>query len=181
MRLIFCELVQLLPVRPVNELIQKSSNNARYRRLSAPDFYFCVNSIARHVHDEYGMDVLIDYWESLGREYYAGRVAQWKRAGPHAIADDWREYFLQEPKAVVEAISDDTSATLNIAVCPAIKHLRDSGREIVPYFCEHCDHVCGSMARAAGYGFERLGGMGSCQQRFVQLALGEASKEPPQC
>ena len=138
--------------------------------MSAPDFYFCINSIARHIHDEYGMNALLDYWQSLGREYYADRIAKWRQNSPAAIADDWREYFLQEPGAIVETLADDTTATLNISVCPAIKHLRESGREIVPYFCEHCDHVCGSMAKAAGYRFERLGGMGSCQQRFVKLS-----------
>jgi hypothetical protein len=34
--------------------------------MSAPDFYFVVNATARHIHDEYGMDVLIDYWRSVG-------------------------------------------------------------------------------------------------------------------
>ena len=116
------------------------------------------------------MSVLVDYWESLGREYYADRVAKWQHHGTHAIAEDWREYFLHEPGAEIETLADDMTATLNISVCPAIKHLRASGREIVPYFCEHCDHVCGSMAHAAGYRFERLGGMGSCQQRFIKLA-----------
>ena len=41
--------------------------------MSAPDFYFAVNATARHIHDQYGMDVLVDYWRSLGREYYAQR------------------------------------------------------------------------------------------------------------
>jgi hypothetical protein len=36
-----------------------------------------------------------------------------------------------------------------------------------PYFCGHCDHVCGAMAEAAGYVFERRGGMSACRQRFV--------------
>ena len=62
-------------------------------------------------------------------------------------------------------------------VCPAIKHLRDHGRDIVPYYCEHCDHICGAMAEAAGYAFERTGGMGACRQRFIATApqAGEAA------
>jgi hypothetical protein len=145
--------------------------------LSAPDFYFCVNAIARHLHDEYGMSLLVDYWQSLGREYYEQRVANWHGGGPRKIADDWQEYFLHEPGAEVEIVADDNQATLNIRVCPAIKHLRDSGREIVPYFCEHCDHVCGSMAAVAGFRFERTGGMGSCQQRFTALTLKTTESE----
>lgn len=137
--------------------------------MSAPDFYFGVNAIFRNLHDRFGKDALIDYWQSLGREYYAARSARWKAGGAATIADDWREYFLHEPGAQVQASSTEADATLDIAVCPAIKHLRDSGREVVPYFCEHCDHVCGVMAHAAGFRFERTGGMGSCRQRFVKL------------
>jgi len=132
--------------------------------MSAPDFYFAVNSTARHIHDEYGMDVLVDYWRSLGKEYYSKRVTDWRDGGPLAIAEDWGQYFLQEPGAVVEVTADVDSVGLDVRVCPAIKHLRDSGREIVPYFCEHCDHTCGSMAEHAGYKFSRSGGMGSCHQ-----------------
>jgi len=135
--------------------------------VSAPDFYFCVNATARHIHDVYGKDVLVDYWQSLGREYYARRAATWRQGGPQAIAEDWQSYFLNEPGAEVDVTADADKVMLDIRVCPAIKHLRESGREIVPYFCEHCDHTCGSMAKLAGYKFERTGGMGACQQLFA--------------
>jgi hypothetical protein len=140
--------------------------------VSAPDFYFAVNATFRHLHDRFGKAALVDYWHSLGREYYRGRAQRWREQGLVAIAEDWRQYFLNEPQADVEVVVADQAVTLDVRVCPAIKHLRDSGREIVPCFCEHCDHVCGAMAQAAGYSFERVGGMGSCQQRFVQLQYG---------
>jgi hypothetical protein len=143
--------------------------------MSAPDFYFAVNATARHIHDEYGMDVLVDYWRSLGREYYRARSAKWREGGLPAIAQDWQAYFLQEPGAVVEVTVDDAAVQLDVQVCPAIKHLRECERDIVPYFCEHCDHTCGSMAEQAGYVFTRTGGMGSCHQRFApqQSASGD--------
>jgi hypothetical protein len=143
--------------------------------MSAPDFYFAVNAIFRHLHDRYGKAVLVDYWRSLGREYYAGRNRRWREGGPEAIAADWREYFAREPQAEVEVVAQGDTVTLDVRVCPAIKHLRDCGREIVPYYCEHCDHVCGAMAEAAGYAFERRGSMGACQQRFV--ASGSQARE----
>jgi hypothetical protein len=141
--------------------------------MSAPDFYFAVNAMFRHLHDRFGKPALIDYWRRLGRDYYASRVETWKTGGSDAIASDWAEYFSHEPGAVVHVNRPDPhTVMLDIQVCPAIKHLRDNQREIVPYFCEHCDHVCSSMAQAAGFSFERTGGMGSCQQRFIQLTIG---------
>ncbi len=135
--------------------------------MSAPDFYFAVNAIFRHLHDRYGKAALVDYWRGLGREYYAPRSQRWREGGAAAIAADWREYFAQERQAEVDVVVQDGVVTLDVRVCPAIKHLRDRGRDIVPYYCEHCDHICGVMAEAAGFAFHRSGGMGACRQQFV--------------
>jgi hypothetical protein len=136
--------------------------------MGAPDFFFAVNAIFRHIHDCRGKAALVDYWRRLGREYYRGRIERWRAGGPKAIADDWREYFVHEPQAEFDAVAEGDRVTLDVKVCPAIKHLRDQGREIVPYFCEHCDHVCGAMAEEAGYAFQRHGGMGACRQEFIR-------------
>ncbi len=139
--------------------------------MSAPDFYFAINAMFRHIHDRHGKAALVDYWQSLGREYYDGRAEAWKYGGPEAIAADWREYFSREPQAEVDVFAEPEAVTLDIRICPAIKHLRDQRRDIVPYFCEHCDHICGAMADRAGYDFQRDGGMGACRQRFIKRAL----------
>ena len=138
--------------------------------MSAPDFYFAVNAIFRHLHDQYGKAALVEYWRSLGREYYDQRCQRWRAGGPEVIAADWRAYFAQEPQAEVEASVQGNDVLLDVRVCPAIKHLRDHGRHIVPYYCEHCDHICGAMAEQSGYAFARTGGMGACRQRFIRLA-----------
>ena len=145
--------------------------------MSAPDFYFAVNATFRHLHDRFGKAALVDYWTSLGREYYRGRAQRWREQGPAAMAEDWRQYFLNEPQADVDVVVTDQAVNLDVRVCPAIKQLRDCRRDIVPYFCEHCDHVCGAMAQAAGYTFERMGGMGSCRQQFVQLQCRAATEK----
>ena len=142
--------------------------------MSAPDFYFAVNDIFHHIHDNYGKDVLIDYWRKLGEEHYRQRNAAWKQGGAPAIAKDWRAYFDKEPCAEVEITHKEDRVDMDIKVCPSILHLRKNEREIVPYFCEHCDHICGAQAEVAGFTFERTGGMGSCHQRFVKLTTGAA-------
>ena len=105
-----------------------------------------------------------------GENIIARRVERWNSADLQALAADWREYFAAEPQAEVEVAVVDRGVELDVKVCPAIKHLHDQGRDIVPYFCEHCDHVCGAMAEAAGYVFQRCGGSGSCRQRFRAAA-----------
>lgn len=134
--------------------------------MSAPDFHFATNAIFRHLLDHYGKQALVDYWRSLSREYYRRRIEAWRLGGLAAIATDWREYFAREPQAAVEVLLGPQEVELVVHVCPAIKHLRDHGREIVPCFCEHCDHTCGTMAEESGFAFQRVGGMGSCRQTF---------------
>lgn len=143
--------------------------------MSAPDFYFAINATFRHLHDHFGKEALVDYWRRLGAEHYRDRIARWRAGGPQAVADDWQAYFAHEPQAVVRVAADADAAQLDVQVCPAIMHLRQQQRDIVPYFCEHCDHVCGSMAELAGYRFTRTGGMGACRQRFDRI--GASSKE----
>src|SRR5438477_11653496 len=109
--------------------------------MAAPDFFFALNAMFRHLHDRYGMEPLITYWRKLGREYYAARWQKWRREGAKAVADDWREYFSNEPGAQVVVTVADGAVELDVQVCPAIKHVRDHGRELVPYFGDHCDHV----------------------------------------
>jgi hypothetical protein len=135
--------------------------------MSAPDFYFANNAIFRHLHDRYGKEALVEYWRSLAEEYYRGRIEAWRSGGLAAVAEDWREYFAKEPQADVEVVLRENEVELIVRTCPAIKHLKDHSRPIVPYFCEHCDHTCGVMAERAGFGFERSGGMGVCRQRFT--------------
>lgn len=135
--------------------------------MSAPDFYFAANAIFRHLGDHYGKQALADYWRSLAREYYRQRIEAWRSGGLAAIAADWRAYFAAEPQAEVEVLLHQHDVELIVRVCPAIKHLRDHGRDVAPCFCEHCDHTCGAMAEAAGYTFTRNGGSGSCRQWFV--------------
>ena len=54
--------------------------------------------------------------------------------------------------------------------CPAIKHLRAGGREIVPEFCQHCYHLGQARAEAAGLTMRLQGGNGSCRHTFATAA-----------
>ena len=139
--------------------------------MAAPDFYFAVNATFRYLQERYGKDALVRYWRQLGLEQYRARWEHWRSGGLDAVAADWRDYFDREPGAKVRVTQSPTAVELEVCVCPAVKHLREHRHEVVACFCEHCDHICGAMADAAGYRFERTGGMGSCRQRFVQLSV----------
>lgn len=143
--------------------------------VGAADFYFAINATFRFILERRGMEGLRRYWRDMGSRYYAPVSRQWKQGGLRGVAEYWRAFFKAEPGAEVEVIERDDEVRLDVRTCPAIKHLRDHGREIVPCFCQHCHFVSEAIAEPAGLTVRVKGGNGSCVQRFIKR---DAAMEP---
>jgi hypothetical protein len=143
--------------------------------VGAADFYLAVNATFRFILGRLGIDGLRRYWHDLGTRYYAPVSAQWKTGGMTAVAAYWRAFFDAEPGADVEVEQLADEVRLHVKTCPAIKHLRAQGREIVPCFCQHCHFVSEAIAAPAGLTVRVKGGNGSCEQRIIKQ---EAHPEP---
>lgn len=143
--------------------------------VGAADFYFAINATFRFILNRLGMEGLRRCWHDMGSRYYAPVSAQWKRGGQRGVAEYWRAFFKAEPGAEVEVIERGDEVLVEVKTCPAIKHLRDQGREIVPCFCQHCHFVSEAVAAPAGLAVRVRGGNGSCQQRFIKR---DATLEP---
>lgn len=154
--------------------------------VGAADFYFGINATFRFIHDKLGRQGWQNYLAHLGREYFRPVNTAWRNGGFPAIADYWRAFFAAEPGADVVVHAHPDEVEIEVRVCPAIKRLREGGREIVPYYCNHC-FVLGSVrAEEAGYSMRLEGGNGSCRHRYRRS--GElppqdpaAIKEVPSC
>lgn len=135
--------------------------------MAAPDFYFAINATFRWIHDNWGAQGLLDYWRALGREHFADVTARFRDGGMDAVRDYWQAFFDEEPggDVTVERTGDD-AVTITVRSCPAIKHLRDHGREIMPLYCRHCQVVSEAMCEGAGIAVQVDGGDGSCVQTF---------------
>lgn len=140
------------------------------------DFYFAINATFRFIHARFGMEKLREYWTSLGTGYFKPVSDRWKKQGLAGVADYWRAFFRAEPGAEVEVAVLRDEVRVEVRKCPAIQHLRNHGREIVPCFCQHCYFVNEAIAGAAGWTARVEGGNGSCVQRFLPAEAGE----PPQ-
>jgi hypothetical protein len=137
------------------------------KKVGAGDFYFAINATFRFIEKQFGREGLRQYWQDLGARYYAPVTAGWKRGGLPAVAAYWRAFFGAEPGAEVEVDAAAERVRLEVRVCPAIKHLRGQGREIVPCFCQHCYYVSEAMAAPAGLTVRVEGGNGACRQTFL--------------
>jgi len=136
--------------------------------VGAADFYFCHNATFRFIEKRFGADGLRRYWRELGAKYYAPVTRSWKKGGLRSVADYWRAFFDAEPGSDVKVVSTHEAVTLEIRTCPAIKHLRDNSRDIIPCYCQHCYYVSEAMAAPAGLAVRIEGGNGSCRQTFLR-------------
>jgi hypothetical protein len=134
--------------------------------MSAGDFYFAINATFRFIHDTYGKDALVDYWTSMAREYHAGVADRFSSSGLEEVRRYWTDYFAHEPGGDVSVSLTPRGVELDVVDCPAIRWLKTGGREIVPYYCEHCYHVSTTIAEQAGLSFKLEGGGGACHQIF---------------
>jgi hypothetical protein len=135
--------------------------------VGAADFYLAINATFRFLLKKLGKAGLERYWQDLGRRYLAPVSEQWRAGGLDAVANYWRDFFAAEPGAEVHVEKGEHEVTLSVKTCPALKHLRAQGREVVPCFCQHCYFVNQAAAEVAGMAVRVEGGNGSCVQRFM--------------
>lgn len=136
------------------------------------DFYFAINATFRYLMARQGHDGWRRYLEEMGRGYFAPVNRQWAQGGLTAVARYWRAFFAAEPGAVVEVAERPDRVELHVRECPAIKHLRAGGREIVREYCQHCFHLGAARAEAAGLTMRLSGGNGSCCHTFARPEAG---------
>lgn len=136
--------------------------------MAAPDFYFAVNATFRYVYENYGEEGLINYWRAMGREYFASVTERFQKGGLPAVAEYWRVFFAEEPGGEVGVTQEADCVRVEVKVCPAIKHLREHGREIMALYCQHCTYVSQAMCEPAGISVRVEGGDGSCHQWFCR-------------
>ena len=149
----------------------KSSGSLPYtdhKPVGAADFYFGINATFRFIETKFGLHGLRAYWSDLGSNYFAPVSKIWKEQGLDGVAAYWKSFFAAEPGAEVEVVSRDEKVEINVKVCPAIRHLREHQREIVPCFCQHCYFINEAIAAPAGFTARVDGGNGSCRQVFFR-------------
>jgi hypothetical protein len=138
------------------------------------DFYFAINATFYHFSDRWGEGGLINYWETMGRDYLAPLAAQFQAGGLAAIGKYWTDYFAEEPGGDVSVtLPDERTVLIDVKDCPAIRWMKTSPSgtghaEIHPLYCRHCYHVNKAMMEKTDYRFDLQGGGGTCRQTYTQ-------------
>ncbi len=135
------------------------------------DFYFATNATFRFILGRLGLQGWQKYLEELGRGYFAPVNQRWREGGLPAVARYWRAFFAAEPGGRVEVVEHPDRVEVCVHECPAIKHLRAGGREIVREYCQHCYYLGDARAQAAGLVMRLSGGNGTCRHTFASPAV----------
>lgn len=130
------------------------------------DFYFATNATFRFMIGRLGREGWVRYLEELGRGYFAPVNERWRAGGLPAVARYWRAFFDAEPGAKVEVQELPDRVQICVHECPAIKHLRAGGREVVKEYCQHCYLLGSARAEAAGLEMRLHGGNGACRHTY---------------
>lgn len=146
--------------------------------VGAPDFYFAINATFRFILRRLGGEAWRNYLRELGRGYFAPVNRQWQQGGLGAVARYWRAFFAAEPGARADVVELPDRVEIHVIECPAIKHLRAQGREIVGEYCEHCYHLGLARAEAAGFTMRLRGGNGRCVHTYALPAAGLPPQDP---
>jgi len=148
--------------------------------VGSADFYFGINATFRFILRRLGPDGWRRYLEEMGRGYFEPVNRQWSEGGLAAVARYWRAFFAAEPGAVVEVYEKPDRVEVRVHECPAIKHLRAGGREIVREYCQHCYYLGSARAEAAGLTMRLSGGSGSCCHTYARPEAGLAPQDMAQ-
>jgi len=131
------------------------------------DFYYAINATFRYILTKLGREAWTSYLQEMGRGYFAPVNAAWRSGGLPAVARYWRAFFDAEPGAGVEVTEQTDRVEIHVRECPALKHLRAGGREIVRDYCRHCHVLGAARATEAGLEMRLQGGNGSCRHTYA--------------
>jgi hypothetical protein len=109
---------------------------------------------------------------SKGKSSVVKVIADAKERGLDAIADKIRDtYKLEKSEDAVKIENDGNTLTVTVDYCPAVRHLRSTGREVCPWFSLSTETVMQTLADKTNLDFAMLSydeETGAAEYRFTK-------------
>lgn len=119
-----------------------------------PDFHSSLNMGIHYVGENYGMDAVREYLTRYTKNVYCKVIDDIKVRGIQAIADKITDTYAKEKAADALALNvGENALNVSIAYCPAVKHLKATGRVVTKWYRYTTEIVMEVLAAAAGYKF----------------------------
>lgn len=133
-------------------ILEYTSGNLEYFH---PDFHSSMNMGVEYLGITYGEESVKDYLIQYTKAVYRKNINKIKEEGLAALQSMILDTYDKEhaPEAVETKLQDNTLA-VTVHWCPAVRHLRKTGREVSQWYPCTTSVVMQTLAQECGFAFE---------------------------
>lgn len=151
------------------EIMERSASDNEYFHR---DFHSIMNMGIEYLGSKYGITAVKEYLEIFTNNVYRKEIENIKENGFLAIKDKIKDTYIKE-KAEDAVSFDLTDNMLNISVkfCPAVRHLKATGRKVSSWYRYTTEFVMHELAKAGGFTFIMKSydeENGACEYSFIK-------------
>lgn len=119
-----------------------------------PDFHSSLNMAIEYLGSKFGVDVLKTFLYRFTKNVYCKEIEKAKTDPLGAIAEKIiATYNAEKTPEVLKISNDGTTLSVKIAFCPAVKHLKKTGRDVSSYFRYSTEYIMEALAENTGLEF----------------------------
>ena len=120
-----------------------------------PDFHSSMNMGIEYLGQFHGKEDIHDYLVSFTRNVYKPVMEKMREDPIGALAQKLRDtYKAEKAEDALELVQTEHALLVTIAHCPAVKHLRQTGRDVSQWFSMTTTVVMETLTQAGGLQFE---------------------------
>jgi hypothetical protein len=134
------------------------------------DFHGALSVGIEYLHTRYGEGAVREYLWQFTRKFYAPLTREVKARGLAAIEEHLRTTYERE-SGTIHITKTVDELLVDVAFCPAVKHMRESGYPVARLFRETIDTVNRAICHETPFAAQLLAydeQTGRCIQRFYR-------------
>jgi len=129
---------------------RKAADNEYFHR----DFHSSMNMGVEYLGTNYGKDAVVEFLTKYTKDVYRPELEAIKTKGLAAIQDKILDTYKKEhSEDAVSTVLDGDTLSVTVKYCPAVKHLRATGRTMSSWYPYTTEIVMQTLAEAGGYQF----------------------------
>lgn len=138
----------------IDEDTEIMDRNASDNEYFHKDFHSSMNMGIDYLGTKYGIDDVREYLTRYTNNVYKNTLEDIKVRGLTAIEDKIRDTYIKEKASdAVRILCENDTLKVEVKYCPAVKHLKATGREVSKWYRYTTEIVMETLADAAGCEF----------------------------
>ena len=138
----------------IDEDTEIMDRNASDNEYFHKDFHSSMNMGIDYLGTKYGIDDVREYLTRYTNNVYKNTLEDIKVRGLTAIEDKIRDTYIKEKASdAVKILCENDTLKVEVKYCPAVKHLKATGREVSKWYRYTTEIVMETLADASGCEF----------------------------